>query len=240
MTGDLARLRDWWAERRGDRERSIAWILDPADENEAHRAVDRAIDRGATLIALHIDGDDSASRAAIAFVANVPATDVVEQRPGTTDHAWMEAVAEVRDLLESFRGVPPEDDGVDSAAHALPTPEVPTPEVPTPRVPTPRVPTPRVPAPKAHAAQAAITSAAQRETAIIFDGLAAHAGAALVSTADSRAREWMLPATSSTDPAIREAQTLLDIEPATHFGTNGGDATSLRAVLSLLDVVDPA
>ena len=225
MTGDLARLRDWWAERRGDRERSIAWILDPADENEARRAVDRAIDSGATLIALHIDGDDSASRAAIAFVANVPATDVVEQRPGTTDHAWMEAVAEVRDLVEPFRGVPPEDDGVDSAAHALPAPGVPT---------------PRVPAPKAHAAQAAITSAAQRETAIIFDGLAAHAGAALVSTADSRAREWMLPATSSTDPAIREAQTLVDIEPATHFGTNGGDATSLRAVLSLLDVVDPA
>lgn len=215
VTGDLARLRDWWAERRGDRERSIAWILDPADEDEARRAVDGAIDSGATLIALHIDGDDSASRAAIAFVANVPATAVVEQRPGNSDHAWMEAVAEVRDLLEPFRGVPPEDDGVDSAAHALP-------------------------APKARAAQAAITSAAQRETAIIFDGLAAHAGAALVSTADSRAREWMLPATSSTDPAIREAQTLLDIEPATHFGTYGGDATSLRAVLSLLDVVDPA
>lgn len=220
VTGDLARLRDWWVERRGDRERSIAWILDPADEDEARRAVDRAIDSGATLIALHIDGDDSASRAAIAFVANVPATDVVEQRPETTDHAWMEAVAEVRDLLEPFRGVPPEDTSVDSAAHALPAPGV--------------------PAPKAHAAQAAIMSAAQRETAIIFDGLAAHAGAALVSTADARAREWMLPATSSTDPAIREAQTLLDIEPATHFGTNGGDATSLRAVLSLLDVVDPA
>ena len=220
VTGDLARLRDWWANRRGDRERSIAWILDPADDDEARRAVDRAIDSGATLIALHIDGDDSASRAAIAFVANVPATDVVEQRPGTTDHAWMEAVAEVRDLLEPFRGVSPEDDGVDSAAHALPAPGI--------------------PAAKAHAAQAAITSAAQRETAIIFDGLAAHAGAALVSTADSRAQEWMLPATSSTDPAIREAQILLDIEPATHFGTNGGDATSLRAVLSLLDVVDPA
>ncbi len=230
VTGDLARLRDWWAERRGDRERSIAWILDPEDEDEARRAVDGAIDSGATLIALHIDGDDSSSRAVIAFVANVPATDVVEQQPGTTDHAWMEAVAEVRDLLEPFRGVPPEDDGVDSAAHALPTPGVPTPGVPAPGV----------PAPRAHAAKAAITSAAQRETAIIFDGLAAHAGAALVSTADSRAREWMLPATSSTDPAIREAQTLLDIEPATHFGTKGGDATSLRAVLSLLDVVDPA
>ena len=215
VTGDLARLRDWWAERRGDRERSITWILDPADEDEARRAVNRAIDSGATLIALHIDGDDSASRAAIAFVANVPATDVVEQQPGTTDHAWMETVAEVRDLLEPFRGVPPEDTSVDSAAHALP-------------------------APKARGAQAAIMSAAQRETAIIFDGLVAHAGAALVSTADSRAREWMLPATSSTDPAIREAQTLLDIEPAAHFGTNGGDATSLRAVLSLLDVVDPA
>ena len=225
VTGDLARLRDWWAERRGDRERSIAWILDPEDEDEARRAVDGAIDSGATLIALHIDGDDSSSRAVIAFVANVPATDVVEQQPGTTDHAWMEAVAEVRDLLEPFRGVPPEDDGVDSAAHALPTPGVPA---------------PGVPAPRAHAAKAAITSAAQRETAIIFDGLAAHAGAALVSTADSRAREWILPATSSTDPAIREAQTLLDIEPATHFGTKGGDATSLRAVLSLLDVVDPA
>jgi len=225
VTGDLARLRDWWVERRGDRERSIAWILDPADEDEARRAVDRAIDSGATLIALHIDGDDSASRAAIAFVANVPATDVVEQRPETTDHAWMEAVAEVRDLLEPFRGVPPEHDGVDSAAHNLPAPGTPA---------------PGVSAPKAHAAQAAITSAAQRETAIIFDGLAAHAGAALVSTADARAREWMLPATSSTDPAIREAQALLDIEPATHFGTNGGDATSLRAVLSLLDVVDPA
>jgi len=230
VTGDLARLRDWWAERRGDRERSIAWILDPEDEDEARRAVDRAIDSGATLIALHIDGDDSASRAAIAFVANVPATDVVEQGPGTTDHAWMEAVAEVRDLLEPFWGVSPEDDGVDSAAHALPAQGVPAPGIPAPGV----------PAPKAHAAQAAITSAAQRETAIIFDGLAAHAGAALVSTADSRAQEWMLPATSSTDPAIREAQILLDIEPATHFGTNGGDATSLRAVLSLLDVVDPA
>ncbi len=225
VTGDLARLRDWWAERRGDKERSIAWILDPADDDEARRAVDGAIDSGATLIALHTDGDDSASRAAIAFVANVPATDVVEQRPGTSDHAWMEAVAEVRDLLEPFRGVSLEDHGVDSAAHNLPAPGIPA---------------PGVPASKAHAAQAAITSAAQRETAIIFDGLAAHAGAALVSTADSRAREWMLPATSSTDPAIREAQTLLDIEPATHFGTNGGDATSLRAVLSLLDVVDPA
>ena len=225
VTGDLARLRNWWAERRGDRERSIAWILDPADDDEARKAVDRAIDSGATLIALHIDGDDSASRAVIAFVANVPATDVVEQRPGTTDHAWMEAVAEVRDLLGPFRGMPPEDTSVDSAAHALPAPGIPT---------------PRVPAPKARAAQAAIMSATQRETAIIFDGLAAHAGAALVSTADARAREWMLPATSSTDPAIREAQTLLDIEPATHFGTNGGDATSLRAVLSLLDVVDPA
>ena len=230
VTGDLARLRDWWAERRGDRERSIAWILDPEDEDEARRAVDRAIDSGATLIALHIDGDDSASRAVIAFVANVPATDVVEQRPGTTDHAWMEAVAEVRDLLGPFRGMPPEDTSVDSAAHALPAQGVPAPGIPAPGV----------PAPKAHAAQAAITTAAQRETAIIFDGLAAHAGAALVSTADSRAQEWMLPATSSTDPAIREAQILLDIEPATHFGTNGGDATSLRAVLSLLDVVDPA
>jgi nicotinate-nucleotide--dimethylbenzimidazole phosphoribosyltransferase len=225
MTGDLARLRDWWAERHGDRERSITWILDPADDDAARRAVDGAIDSGATLIALHIDGDDSASRAVIAFVANVPATDVVEQRPGNSDHAWMEAVAEVRDLLGPFRGVPPEDDGVDSAAHNLPAPGIPA---------------PGVPASKAHAAQAAIMSAAQRETAIIFDGLAAHAGAALVSTADSRAREWMLPATSSTDPAIREAQALLDIEPATHFGTNGGDATSLRAVLSLLDVVDPA
>ena len=225
VTGDLARLRNWWAERRGDRERSIAWILDPKDDDEARRAVDRAIDSGATLIALHIDGDDSASRAVIACVANVPATDVVEQRPGNSDHAWMEAVAEVRDLLGPFRGVPPEDDGVGSAANNLPAPGIPA---------------PGVPASKAHAAQAAITSAAQRETAIIFDGLAAHAGAALVSTADSRAREWMLPATSSTDPAIREAQTLLDIEPATHFGTNDGDATSLRAVLSLLDVVDPA
>jgi hypothetical protein len=230
VTGDLARLRDWWAERRGDRERSIAWILDPEDEDEARRVVNRAIDSGATLIALHIDGDDSASRAAIAFVANVPATDVVEQRPGTTDHAWMETVAAVRDLLEPFRGMPPEDTSVDSAVHALPAPGVPAPGVPAQGV----------PAPKAHAAQAAIMSAAQRETAIIFDGLAAHAGAALVSTADARAREWMLPATSSTDPAITEAQTLLDIEPATHFGTNGGDATSLRAVLSLLDVVDPA
>ena len=225
VTGDLARLRDWWAERRGDRERSIAWILDAADEDQARRAVNRAIDSGATLIALHVDGDDSASRATIAFVANVPATDVVEQRPGTTDHAWMEAVAEVRDLLEPVRSGPPQDSGVESAAHALPASGVPAPGLPAPQV---------------HAAQAAIMSAAQRDTAILFDGLTAHAGAALASTSDSRAREWILPATSSTDPAIREAQTLLDIEPATHFGTNGGDATSLRAVLSLLDVVDPA
>ena len=225
VTGDLARLRDWWAERRGDRERSIAWILDAADEDQARRAVNRAIDSGATLIALHVDGDDSASRATIAFVANVPATDVVEQRPGTTDHAWMEAVAEVRDLLEPVRSGPPQDSGVESAAHALPASGVPAPGLPAPQV---------------HAAQAAIMSAAQRDTAILFDGLTAHAGAVLASTSDSRAREGILPATSSTDPAIREAQTLLDIEPATHFGTHGGDATSLRAVLSLLDVVDPA
>lgn len=225
VTGDLARLRDWWAERRGDRERSIAWIHDLENEDEARNAVNRAIDSGATLIALHIDGDDSASRATIAFVANVPTTDVVEQQPGTSDHAWMEAVAEIRDLLEPYRVVPPDDNSVDSAAHAFPAPGVPAPNLPAPRV---------------HSAQAAITSAAQRETAIIFDGLTAHAGAALVSTNDSRAREWMLPATSSTDPAIRAAQSFLDIEPATHFGTNGGDATSLRAVLSLLDIVDPA
>ena len=54
VTGDLARLRDWWAERRGDRERSIAWIHDLENEDEARNAVNRAIDSGATLIALHI------------------------------------------------------------------------------------------------------------------------------------------------------------------------------------------
>ncbi len=125
VTGDLARLRDWWAERRGDRERSIAWIHDLENEDEARNAVNRAIDSGATLIALHIDGDDSASRATIAFVANVPTTDVVEQQPGTSDHAWMEAVAEIRDLLEPYRVVPPDDSSVDSAAHAFPRPRSP-------------------------------------------------------------------------------------------------------------------
>ena len=208
-TGDLARLSEWWHDRNPGTSRELAWIVDPQDPDEVSAAVDRAIDSGATLIVLHMNSDDARSRAAIALIADVPPTAVIDQERAASDHQWMVTVAEVRDELEPLRGLP-----IAEAIEALD-------------------------APGAKAAAVALKTAAARRTPTLFDGVAGYAGALMASRDDIDARWWWLPATSTSDPAIATAQEVLDAHVGAHLGTRGTSSAALQAVLSLLDVVDP-
>ena len=210
LTGDLARLHGWWQDRNPGASREVAWIVDQQDPDESIRAVNRAIDSGATLLVLHMNGDDARSRAAIALIADLPATAVIDQGPDTSDHQWMVEVAAVRDSLEPLRG--------------LATPDA----------------IASIYAPPARAAASALLAATARRTPVLFDGLDAYAGALLANRDESDAQWWWLPASSSPDPAITAAQDVMDAKPAAHLGTHGENPLALRAVLALLDVVDPA
>lgn len=96
-TGDLGRLARWWREHGPDRPCSVAWINDPIDPSEAGVAVDRAVDSGATLLAVHAHGDDIAARAVIASVTKSTPVQVRDQPEGMSDLDWMRAVAAIRD-----------------------------------------------------------------------------------------------------------------------------------------------
>lgn len=210
LTGDLARLHAWWRERNLGASREVAWIVDPKDPDEASAEVNRAIDSGSTLLVLYMNSADARSRAAIALIADIPATAVIDQGQDTSDHQWMVEVAAVRDALEPLRGLATSDAiaAVDS--------------------------------PRAKVAASALLSAAARRTPVLIDGLDGYAGALMANRDEPDARYWWLPASSSPDPAITAAQTVLDVEPAAHLATHGESSSALHAVLALLDVVDPA
>lgn len=195
-TGDLGRLLTWWQDHGPRAERSIAWVVDPADPDDARNLVDRAIDSGASLIALLGRGHDRAARATIARLAKVTPVEVRDQRSDMTDIEWMQEVAAIRDLRANH------DSPSDEAAIG--------------------------------ATAAALTTAMNRKTPVIFDGLVAHAGAMTCGAFDT---SW-LPASSSTDPAIQVAQQHWRVQPGANLQLHGDDDSGIRAVLALLDVVD--
>lgn len=86
------------------------------------------------------------------------------------------------------------------------------------------------------AAAAALTTARDRRTPVVFDGLAAHAGAMVAGTFDS---SW-LPASSSMDPAIEVAHEYWRVRPALDLQLRGDGDFGLRAVFALMNVIDDA
>lgn len=97
-TGDLLRLQTWWHEHRPGSARSICWVIDPTDSQQARESVDRAVDAGATVIALNSQGSERTARAVIAQRAKVTAVEVRDQPPALDDASWMSEVAAIRDL----------------------------------------------------------------------------------------------------------------------------------------------
>jgi hypothetical protein len=100
-SGDLLRLHTWWHDHRPARARSIGWVTDPTDRQQARERVDRFIDAGATVIALHSHGSELTARAVIAQRAKVTAVEVRDQPPELDDASWMSEVAAIRDLRAS-------------------------------------------------------------------------------------------------------------------------------------------
>lgn len=96
-TGDLLRLSLWWREHAPGGDRRVAWIVDPIDNRKAREAVDRAVDSGATIIALLARGHDVPARAVISSRAKVTPVDVRDQPIAMSDLEWMSEVAAIRD-----------------------------------------------------------------------------------------------------------------------------------------------
>ncbi len=211
LSGDLLALHDWWIERSPERQRSTAWIVDPTSREDAVEHVNRAVDSGATLIALNIGRSSANARATIAFIAGIPATGVIDQPLDMTDESWMRQVADIRDELAVMRQPTIGADDGDVSENKV----------------------------DATVASAALLAAASRETAVLFDGLVCHAGAVVAAREDPGAAWWWKPATSSQDPAIQAAQDELRTTPAAHFGTRSNGAAAIAGVLALLDVIDP-
>lgn len=96
-SGDLLRVATWWSEYRPKAERNIAWIIDPEDADEAAIAVNRAIDSGASVLALLSVGESAGARALVSEVARVTPAQVRDQPEDMTDLQWMRDVAAIRD-----------------------------------------------------------------------------------------------------------------------------------------------
>lgn len=96
-----------------------------------------------------------------------------------------------------------------------------------------------VPRESIDAIAAGLTRAAARSTPVIFDGVAAYAGALAAVNDDVAGSRWWLPACSSSDPAIALAQRSLSVTPALDLHTDGRGTYGLQAVAALLDLVDP-
>lgn len=84
------------------------------------------------------------------------------------------------------------------------------------------------------AAATAFTTARDRRTPVVFDGLAAHAGAMAAGAFEP---SW-LPASSSTDPAITVAHEHWRVSPALDLHLRGDGDLGLRAVFALMDMID--
>lgn len=117
-TGDLLRLATWWQEMRPRDERNIAWIVDPVDASAAEVAVDRAVDSGATIIALLIHGDNMVARAVVSHRARVTPAQVRDQPTDMSDLEWMSQVAAIRDA-RADEELESRDSGICAAAAAL-------------------------------------------------------------------------------------------------------------------------
>ena len=121
LSGDLARLVQWWCERADNRARVVGHIdldglEDAANANVDFTAqVDRAIDSGASVVCIYGQPADVSMRAAIATQTGVNAASMIEQASGMSDLDWMRTVAEIRDA----RSAAVSDQRIESLAAAL-------------------------------------------------------------------------------------------------------------------------
>ena len=121
LSGDLARLVQWWCERADNRARTVGHIdlegLEGAEGEDVDftAQVDRAIDSGASLVCIYGQPADVSMQAAIATQTGVNAASMIEQTVGMSDLQWMRTVAEIRDA----RSTAVSDDRIASLAAAL-------------------------------------------------------------------------------------------------------------------------
>ena len=118
FSGDLQRLAAWWHRHRPPGPRKVAWLIDPIDPAAATTEVNRAVDSGATVIALLGRGDEQVARAAISIGAKVGPVAVRDQPSGMSDLTWMSEVAAIRDL-RGADDIGARDPAITAAAAAL-------------------------------------------------------------------------------------------------------------------------
>ena len=118
LSGDLHVLAAWWRRHGPPGPRNVAWLVDHVDPVTATTEVNRAIDSGATVLALLGRGDDSAARAAICIGAKVGPVAVRDQPSDMSDLTWMTEVAAIRDV-RGTQDIDALDPGIAAAGAAL-------------------------------------------------------------------------------------------------------------------------
>lgn len=190
VTGELARLWEWWATRAGEAPLQVAEVT-PANESSAEASLvsgiasaDRAIDAGATLLVPRADPrHDPAARAIIGLLTKREASALVDQPEGMGDQVWMSDVTTIRDLMSVHREKTGDHlsllDGLDTSAIA--------------------------------GISGVLIGAAARSTPCLIDGTDEWAGALVADRIAHRARHWWRGAATSTDPARTAARERVDI-----------------------------
>lgn len=190
VTGELARLWEWWAARAADTALHVAEVTPPPGPSaEASlvsgiTAADRAIDAGATLLVPRTDErNDHASRAIIGLLTKREASALVDQPDGMSDHVWMADVTAIRDLMAAHREKTGDHlsllEGLETRAIA--------------------------------GIAGVLIGAAARSTPCLIDGTEEWAGALVADRIAHRARHWWRAASTSTDPARTAARERIDI-----------------------------
>lgn len=219
LTGSLGDLDLWWGRRVGAARPTSRVIVTEVAGSSASDALilglasaDRAIDSGATLLIPRVGSRHLvAARSIIGLLTKRDASAVTHQPPGMADAEWMVACAEVRDLMAEQRSHLGDQIAL---LEAMGTPDI-------------------------AAVAGMLIGAAARRTPCLLDGTDEWAGALVADRLAHRARHWWSAATTSSDPARVAARDRIDVAPGLPLGLSDEDGWGARAVVALLDLVEP-
>ena len=210
VTGELARLLQWWHAVGSTAAPVVSRPVPTQDSTsltDGIAAADRAIDAGASLlVAPPSTPDDVAARALIALLTRREPQSVVHQPPGTSDADWMALVSRVRDTSAAradLRGDPLElarslDDGVIVWTTGM------------------------------------LLAAAARRTPCLVDGTSAWAAALVADRLSHRAHGWWRPGSTSPDPARGAAMDRIGLHDALPLGLSDDSGRGSSATIELL------
>lgn len=215
VTGELARLWEWWAARGADAPLHVSEVTPPPGPSaevslvNGIAAADRAVDAGATLLVPRAGAPhDHAARAIIGLLTKREASALVDQPDGMSDHAWMDDVTAIRDLMAAHREKTGDHlsllDGLEAGEIA--------------------------------GIAGVLIGAAARSTPCLVDGTEEWAGALVADRVAHRARHWWRGGATSTDPARTAARERVDIPAGLPLGLSDDLGRGAQASVALLRI----